>query len=644
MNFFEHQDQARNQTRKLVILFSLAVLAIIVAVDLLLLAVFAYSTTDGMAAQPDVFSREFLLGHLDVILLISLFTGGLIGLASLIRSQKLKAGGSVVARQMGGTPVEPETKDPLKRRLRNVVEEIAIASGVPVPDIYVLEEETGINAFAAGYSTSDAAVAVTRGTLETLNRDELQGVIAHEFSHVHNGDMRLNIRLIGILFGILALTIVGRILMHSSAGARNRKGGAIVFVGLAIMLIGYIGVFFGRWIKASVSRQREFLADASAVQFTRHPQGIGGALKKIAASQAGARLNADTEEVGHMLFASGFASRMMATHPPIEERIKAIDPSFRTEELQKIRDEMARHAQAKQAEAEEAAQEKKEKRQPAGGPLGGMLDPDKMIENIGQPGTEQILAAVLLAESIPRPLENAAHSSEWAMELICMLLMDEDNEIRRRQLDMVADDLGPESERQIRTLLEAGIGLKDEQRLPLMEMAFPNIRHRPHTEVDRLLALVEKLIHADGKVDAFEYALARLLRTQIMDARHPERSKPGGRRQLKDCAPQVNDLLRIVAHHGHPDEEQAVAALGAGMKELGLAASDTHALRDDWHERLDAALEKLDGLRMKDKGLLLRGLVTTVQHAGETVVAEAELMRVIAACLHVPLPLLSAEG
>lgn len=322
MNFFEHQDKARNQTRKLVVLFTLAVVAIMVSVNLVLLAVFAYSNTEAMATQPSVLSREFLMSHLDVMLLISLLTGGLIGMASLIRSQKLKAGGSVVARQLGGTPVEPETRDPLKRRLRNVVEEIAIASGVPVPDIYVLEEESGINAFAAGYSTSDAAVAVTRGTLETLNRDELQGVIAHEFSHIHNGDMRLNIRLMGILFGILALTIVGRILMYSGHGGRGRKGGGgVVFAGLAIMLIGYIGVFFGRWIKASVSRQREYLADASAVQFTRQPQGIGGALKKIAAAQAGSKLEADTEEVGHMLFASGLASRMMATHPPIIEQI-----------------------------------------------------------------------------------------------------------------------------------------------------------------------------------------------------------------------------------------------------------------------------------------------------------------------------------
>ncbi|MCP1727855.1 Zn-dependent protease with chaperone function [Natronospira proteinivora] len=646
MNFFEHQDKARNQTRKLVVLFTLAVLAIIVAINLLVLGLFTYSDTETMVEQPNILSQEFLLAHLDVILLISFLTGGLIGLASLFRTVKLRSGGSVVARQLGGTPVDPDTNDPLKRRLRNVVEEVAIASGVPVPDIFILEEERGINAFAAGYSTSDAAIAVTRGTLETLNREELQGVVAHEFAHILNGDMRLNIRLMGILFGILALTIVGRILMYSSRGGGNRNAGGIVFAGLAIMLIGYIGVFFGRWIKSAVSRQREYLADASAVQFTRQPEGIGGALKKIAASQAGAKLDADTEEVGHMLFASGFASRMMATHPPLMDRIKAVDPSFKAEDLKKVHAEIQSQKQAEQAAKEEEAtkaKEKQEGRRPPG-KINRMMEPDNLIEQIGQPGLGQILAAALLAEAIPRPLEQAAHSRDWAREIICALLISSDADVRNRQLDSIAEHLGADSERQVRTLLEAGQNLQAEQRLPLMEMAYPQIRHRPPAELDALLTLVDKLVAADGEVSAFEYALARLLRVQLKDAQRPDRSRPGGNKQLKNHAGPVNDLLRILAHHGHEDDEAAVAALEAGMKELGLTVSETHSLRDNWHERMDQALMTLDRLRMKDKGRLVRAMVTVIQHAGETVAAEAELMRAICACLHVPLPLMEQDS
>ncbi len=644
MNFFEHQDKARTNTRKLVLLFTLAVLAIIAAINLLVLGLIAYGDTQMAAEQPDILSPQFLLGHLDLILVISLLTGGLIGIASLFRSMRLRSGGSVVARQLGGTPVEPDTRDPLKRRLRNVVEEIAIASGVPVPDIYVLEEEMGINAFAAGYSTSDAAIAVTRGTLENLNRDELQGVVAHEFAHILNGDMRLNIRLIGILFGILALAVVGRMLMHSGRFSRNRNAGGIVFVGLAIMLIGYIGVFFGRWIKAAVSRQREYLADASAVQFTRQPDGIGGALKKIAVAQHGDKLEADTEEVGHMLFSSSL-SNLLATPPPIMKRIEAVDPRFRPEDLQKAREDMEARRQAKQAEAEAEQEDQGEddRQRPRG--LGGrMLEPDNLIEKIGQPGLGQILAAVLLAESIPKPLERAAHSGEWAREVICALLISDDEAVRRKQLGLVAEHLGEECERQVRTLLKAGRELSDQQRIPLMEMAFPAVRNRPRPEVDKLLELVDALIAADGKVSAFEYALGRLMKKQIEDARHPERARPGGKRKLENCIAQVNDLMRILAHHGHEDSDQAVAAMTAGMKELGLAPSETHALRENWHERLDAALDKLDGLRMRDKGRLTRALVAVIRHAGETVTAEAELMRAVCALLHVPLPLLAEES
>src|SRR5690606_28971990 len=248
-----------------------------------------------------------------------------------------RQGGSVVAGLLGGLPVNPATDDPDERRLVNVVEEMAIASGVPVPAIYVLPGEESINAFAAGYGVHDAAVAVTRGALKHLTRDELQGVIAHEFSHILNGDMRLNIRLIGLLHGLLLLALIGRVLLRSggrSRGRRKEKGGSVqvALIGLGLVLLGYIGVFFGKLIKAAASRQREYLADAAAVQFTRNPEGIAGALKKIGALGAGSRIvHPRAEELSHLYFASGLRSSfagLFATHPPLVERIRRIDPSF----------------------------------------------------------------------------------------------------------------------------------------------------------------------------------------------------------------------------------------------------------------------------------------------------------------------------
>lgn len=635
MNFFEHQERARKQTYKLIALFALAVIAIMAAVSLLILAAMTYGDTATGEPAPNILSPDFLWAHIDVLLVIALITGGLIGVASLVRSQKLSAGGSVVAREMGGTPVEPDTRDPLKRRYRNVVEEMAIASGVPVPDIYVLEQEPGINAFAAGFSTSDAAVAVTRGTLEKLNREELKGVVAHEFAHILNGDMRLNIRLIGILFGILGLAIVGRLLMYSSALSRNRNSGGAVMVGLAIMLIGYIGVFFGRWIKASVSRQREYLADASAVQFTRNPQGIGGALKKIAAAQHGSVMEKDSEEVGHMLFSSGFSAQMLATHPPLDERIQALGLSLESGDLKKAQEDMARHQQSQKAQQEE------ETTGAQGG--SGRMDLGSVMDQIGQPGMQQILSATLLATTLPQVMKRAAHSEEWAPELVCALVLSDESAIRERQLEMILEAMGADSEKQVRNLTEAGPELSAEQRLPLMEMAFPVIRHLPFIEADRLVALVERLVRADGRIDVSEYALARLLRKQIEEVRNPQSSRAAGRKRIADCREAADNLIRILAHHGHEGQEQAVAAMTAGTQHLGWRPSSTEALRENWHERLDQAIEVLDQLRPADKKRLVEAMLETVRHAGEVVPSEAELLRVICACLHVPLPPLQEQ-
>src|SRR5688572_19806863 len=328
MNFFERQAAARRTSSRLVVLFALAVAGIVFAIDAA--AFLAYGA--GADAEP---------GEIGALLVFTtLLTLGVIGLGSLYRVASLRGGGEPVALQLGGTPIAADTTDFNLRRLRNVVEEIAIASGVPVPKIYVLEHEASINAFAAGYSPSDAVIAVTRGALDRLNRDELQGVIAHEFSHILNGDMRLNIRLMGVLFGILMIGLIGRkILQHGRFGGRNKGAGAILVAALIAMVVGYVGLFFGRMIKAGVSRQREQLADASAVQFTRQTVGLSGALKKIGGLGEGSKLNerGDAEEVSHMLFGDGVGfSGLFATHPPLLARIQALEPQFRAEQLETL--------------------------------------------------------------------------------------------------------------------------------------------------------------------------------------------------------------------------------------------------------------------------------------------------------------------
>ena len=622
MNFFQQQDQARRQSGFLIFLFALAVIGIVLAINIAIAAF--YGPDPGL-----------MVGA-------TLVAGGIMIVASMVRTMQMSGGGGEVARSLGGTLVDHDTTDPLRRRLRNVVEEMAIASGVPVPEIYVLEHEEGINAFAAGYSPADAAVAVTRGTLEHLDRDELQGVIAHEFSHILNGDMRLNIRLIGFLFGILVIAILGRRLLFSARFARDSRGAApAVMIGLVILIVGYIGLFFGRWIRAAVSRQREYLADASAVQFTRDPEGIGGALKKIKALYAGSFLKADAEEVGHMLFGQSMGYQMFATHPPLEKRIRAIDPSFDPAEIERIAERMDRHAQSRRAQAEEDQRESQARER---GPGGLPLDADNLAEKIGQPGLNQVFMAAALVAAIPKQLERAAHSDEWAQEVICYLLLSDDDEVREEQLLTIARSLGSESEQQVRALRQSVPDLPAAQRLPLLEIAFPSLRRRPERELLELMRLIEALVEADGRIDVFEYAMARLANRQILDALHPERVQPGGRKKLASLADEAVDLLAIVAWHGHPDQPEEVdAALAAALERAGLERPAERPGLEEWPRRLDAALERLDRLKPGEKEKLVNALACCVLHDGEVIPEEMDLMRVVCGLLHVPIPLLDSR-
>ncbi|HTL28953.1 MAG TPA: M48 family metallopeptidase, partial [Tepidisphaeraceae bacterium] len=348
MNFFEHQDRARRSTTRLVFLFIFAVLAIITALNLA-----AYAIARGVGVHEGVrhlssptyervqplWSNAGMYQWVTVGTLVTILSG------TLYKTVQLRKGGAAVAQMLGGTPLIPNSGTPADRQLQNIVEEMSIASGVPVPQVYVMRNEPGINAFAAGFGPQDAVISVTQGCIDQLNRDELQGVIAHEFSHILNGDMRLNLRLIGILHGILLIALIGyfvlRSMFSSSSSSSSRRSSSkdgdggpwiALIIGLALVAIGYIGVFFGRLIQAAVSRQREFLADASAVQFTRNPSGIANALKKIAAASAGSQVdNAQALGTAHLFFASAFRVgfvNLLATHPPLVDRIKAIDPTF----------------------------------------------------------------------------------------------------------------------------------------------------------------------------------------------------------------------------------------------------------------------------------------------------------------------------
>ncbi len=332
MDFFEQQAKAHRKTKWLVIYFVMAVAAMIAAIYICLMLIFSAAMQTQHHRHYEEPQQPFSIWNPEVLIGVSIVTLAVVGIGSAYKTSALSSGGSAVSEMMGGRLINTNTTDPDERKLLNVVEEMSIASGVPMPQVYVMDEENGINAFAAGHKPSDATVTVTRGCMKLLSRDELQGVIGHEFSHILNGDMRLNLRLIGIIFGILCLTVIGRILLQTARGG-DRDKNPLPIVGIVLLIIGFIGVFFGRLIQAAVSRQREFLADASSVQFTRNPGGITGALKKIGGLGAmGSRLgHAHAEELSHMYFGNGISEAfigLLETHPPLAERIRVFDPNF----------------------------------------------------------------------------------------------------------------------------------------------------------------------------------------------------------------------------------------------------------------------------------------------------------------------------
>lgn len=623
MNFFEHQAQARRVSARLVVLFALAVIGIVLAVNVAV----------SIAVGPDPGALVFA----------SLATLAVIGLGSLFRIASLRGGGEPVALQMGGVPVPEDTSDLNLRRLRNVVEEIAIASGVPVPKVYVLEHEAAINAFAAGYSPSDAVVAVTRGALDRLNRDELQGVIAHEFSHILNGDMRLNIRLIGLLFGIMMLALIGRKVLTFGrfSGRGNRGAAAVLVAAMVAMLIGYIGLFFGRMIKAGVSRTRERLADASAVQFTRQTTGLAGALKKIGGLHEGSRLNerGDAEEVSHMLFGDGVGfSGLFATHPNLIERIQALEPSFRADQLETLSrqwqvappnglDEDVRLGLAAPAS-------------PLPSPSGERsVTPPMVVAQVGHPGADDYRRADDIAAQLSEELHQLAARRDRVVPLLLALLLDARPAIADKQLIEIAARLGQVTAEQVRHMRrEQLVDLHPVLRLPLASLAFPVLRLRPRPDLDRFLDAANAMVYADGEVSLFEYCLGRLLTVQVRESLDPGRHAHTGRRRLHQVKTEIALMLAVVAQAGHKTPADAQRAYLAGLQRALPRDHIDYAPPAKGVQALDDAWMPLDALEPLSKQVLVEAITVAISHDGQINVAEAELLRTICGVLHCPLP------
>ena len=634
MNFFAAQDKARRHTGRLVLLFSVAVICLVILTNLLLIGTFAYMETSETYSFSKAFSDTY---DPNISLVITAGVTLLILLGSLYKINGLSKGGQAIAEMLGGQIVPQSTNDPAQRKLLNIVEEMSIAAGMPIPKVYLLNEDS-INAFAAGKSHNNAVIGVTHGAVSSLSRDELQGVIAHEFSHILNGDMRLNIRLIGILHGILLIGIIGEYIIRSMRYRSSRKnnGGAFLVIGLGLVVIGYAGTFFGKWIKASVSRQREYLADASAVQFTRNKDTIAGALKKIGGLTEGSILNVPTaSEYSHAYFSDGISSffgSIFSTHPPLKERIKRVDPGwngrFITPKPLPNNDEIK--------EAKPSLKDKLGITVPV-----IVVAADQIINQVGTLTEDNIVYAQQLLFDLPEQLKTAAQNPYSARAVLYALLIREqkDKKSAWALLDKNSAESMPELTKELVVKCK---NLDEKHILPLLEICTNSLRELSGNQYQTFRDTINKIITVDKSVDLNEWVMQRLVLQQLDEhflIRKPLKEKHAYLGAVKN---EAETIMSLIAHTEHKnDESSAKEAFDFGKNEIGAKAFNMTPKQELTLTSLNEALDQLMQLKPMLKAKILKSCTAIITTDGKATRKGLEILRTLSVCLGCPLPLMN---
>ncbi|MBW4521439.1 MAG: M48 family metallopeptidase [Scytolyngbya sp. HA4215-MV1] len=637
MNFFEHQDQARKNTQWLVALFALSVVCIIVAIYIVALIAFGQSHRwAGMALwQPQIFWT------------IAIPTLLVIAAGSGYKLLTLRQGGKVIAQEMGGCLVTAGTIDPSEQKLLNVVEEMAIAAGISVPAVYVMNGEPGINAFAAGFTPNDAVIGVTRGCIETLSREELQGVIGHEFSHILNGDMRLNLNLVGVLNGILLIYLIGRVLLQTDQGYRSRdnKGNNLAMFGLALIAIGGIGLFFGRLIKSAVSRQREYLADASAVQFTRNPIGISGALRKIANHQYGALVRSPyAEENSHFFFGSAlrfdFLGELFATHPPLEKRI------------QRLEGRSSAYAAAMPASPSANLQMgESSDTSMMGFAGGGTASPPvtaeiqaaagQVVAQVGTVAPEHFAYAQKLVSRLPAGVQVGIRERQGAMAIVYNLMLDPQNStVRQQQIEWLRKVEPADVFERTLQLSQEIEQLDVRMRLPLLDLTIPALRQSSATQCQQLFKCVQSLAKIDGQWSLTEFALYMVLCHRLQSCINPNLETKVQYTNLEEVWHDCLVVLSALARVGQTQPDAIAYAFRSGLSRLpGATQRELPQAPPACHlGDVKKSLEKLGLTTPKLKQAIVDACAHTVLLDNTITVQEAELLRAIVITMDCPLP------
>ncbi len=614
MNFFEHQRIARQRSYLLVVYFSIAVILIALAINVLVFVgwdlLFTKPPQWDPFAPPSIrYSLWLLQPASHYTFLITLLV---IGLGSLFKIIALRdQGPEYPAVLLGGKEVGPSPTDPLEKRLRNVIEEMAIASGCPVPRIFVLPNEGGLNAFASGTEPSNAVITVTRGLLESLNREQLQGVIAHEFSHIFNGDMKLNIQLLGVLNGILLLALTGRGILRAfsrmNTGRRNKssgQGGAVLLylfgLALVLMVIGYIGLLFGRLIKAAVSRQREFLADASAVQFTRNPDGIAGALKTISSSSAQGQLfHPQAEQFSHFYFNDALSrwTSLFHTHPPIEERIARV--------LNRPMDSNQKGTRARSKSPEQ---------------IFGRISPESLafaghvVQRFENQRFEEMDASSTVASVIATLFPQATSGSTLANE--------------------ISQFFDLKTAASVTTITDKGIPLPAEEILAALDLALVSAKSLPEDEKIKL----DQFIQNNVRSDQLEPHSACLLALTIMEL-NPPRVRMGKRIRYQELKGPISTILSIMARLGHVSEDSAQRAFQVGMNKMFAEQFSLPQVNGTLGPRLFEALMEIRQItHPQQRRRLVEACFQAALFDNEINSLEYNILRATCAMLQLPMP------
>ena len=685
--FFERQETQRKYTGWLVGAFVAAMLLVVLVINLVVIF--------GLGASP----AEVWRHEPSVVVWITVIALGTMLIASWHRSSQMREGGPAVARALGGVQVNANDGDLKRQRLVNIVEEMAIAARIRKPQVFVLPDEAGINAFAAGYSPDEAAVAVTQGALDAFDRDQLQAVIGHEFSHILNGDMKINMRLTAWIFGLCVIADVARRFMNKRGGGKSAA--RIKLIAFGVFLAGSAGAFAGRLLQAAVSRRREHLADASAVQFTRNPQALQSAFIVMAASASGTRLEHEHAiGVSHMFFAGSspawitkFNASWFATHPPLEERVRAIDArvtplkfrSLVSEERRKI---VARTAAATAAapaaeptaEGDVASESSKalqfspvaamaaplpatasRARAPAGAaaaPATSSADGDMHLT----------LEKPILAETLPTGVRMVAgralppdvlrnrlsqdqqaaignfvarvESSGIAVQATFVATMLASEPAKwRTQLTRLAPLLGIELFKETQAQVARVGELAPSSRLPLLVDLFSLLDNMQPADRKRLRAIARAFAPTVATGDMLRFSLTRMIEKRLAKAKDEAAPVP-----LHEQAPMVCELYAALAQCRFGAGKQGQNAYRAGL--MGMLPPTKWAPYSEQPitpVALDAALAAVAQIHPTGRRSLSEGMARVIAVGGRLTVPQVDLLRGICMVVDCPVPLIPID-